>query len=331
MFKSATLKLTLWYVLIVVILSFMFSGVLYHFSTHELSEGLNDQYRQIITNDHDGDDIDHTSRTEYNTSSRHLKEDLVYFNIVVLVGACITSYVLARKTLRPIEEVHQSQIRFTADASHELRTPLTAMKADTEATLMRGPNDAVMLRRALKDNLKDIKKLEKLTDHLIELSRRDSKAVIKTDIVDLEKIIQEAVLALSSRISDRKIKIYVKTEPTQVKGESQGLQQLIAIVLDNAIKYSDPKGQINLRLVNKGRQAIITIEDNGIGIPHDDLPHVFERFYRSKNINATKDKSNGYGLGLPLAKDIIELHGGQIVVQSKEHQGTTVNITLPNT
>ena len=331
MFKSATLKLTLWYVLIIMFLSFLFSGVLYHFGTHELSEGLNDQYHKIIIDDHDNNDTDHISRDEYDTRSNHLKEDLIYFNIVVLAAAYITSYVLARKTLKPIEAMHQSQIRFTADASHELRTPLTAMKADTEATLIRGPSDVVMLRRTLKDNLKDIENLEKLTDHLIDLSRRDSKTVTKTEMVDLESLTKEVVSSLGSRISDRKIKIFVKTEPAQIRGEAQGIQQLMTIVLDNAIKYSNPKNQINLRLVNKGKQAIITIEDNGIGIPQDDLPHIFERFYRSKNINETKDKSSGYGLGLPLAKDIVELHGGLIVVKSKEHQGTIVNITLPIT
>ncbi|HUD05304.1 MAG TPA: HAMP domain-containing sensor histidine kinase [Candidatus Saccharimonadales bacterium] len=329
MFKSATLKLTFWYVLIVMLLSFLFSGVLYHFGTHELSEGLNDQYHQIVVDDHDSDDANHISKTELDTRSTHLKVDLVYFNIVVLIGAFITSYVLARRTLRPIEEAHQSQIRFTADASHELRTPLTAMKADTEATLMRESNDAAMLRRTLKDNLKDIEKLEELTDHLIDLSRHDSKSTDRAEIINLENITNEVVSSMGPRIRHKKIKVNVKTEPAQVKAEPKGLHQLITIVLDNAIKYSDPKSQINLSLANKGKQAIITIEDNGIGIPSDDLPHIFERFYRSKNINTTKDRTTGYGLGLPLAKDIAELNGGLIVVQSKEGQGTTINITLP--
>src|ERR1035438_8663009 len=130
MFKSATLKLTLWYVLIVMVLSLLFSGVLYHFTTHELSEGLDDQYHQIISNDHDGDNYRYISTSELDTRSKHLILEMVYFNIVVLLGASISSYALARRTLRPIEEAHQAQIRFTAEASHELRTPLTAMKAD---------------------------------------------------------------------------------------------------------------------------------------------------------------------------------------------------------
>lgn len=329
MFKSATLKLTLWYVLIVMLLSVLFSGVLYRFGTHELSEGLNDQYHQIVVDDHDSDDINHISKTELDTRSTRLKEELVYFNIIVLAGAFITSYVLARRTLRPIEEFHKSQIRFTADASHELKTPLTAMKADTEATLMLGSGDSALLRQTLKDNLKDIEKLEKLTEHLLDLSRHDSKATAKAEVLDVEKITKEVVSSLGPRIRHKKLKINLKTQSARVKAEPHGLNQLITIVLDNAIKYSHREGQISVNLINKGEQAIITIGDNGIGIPIDDLPHIFERFYRSKNINSTKDGSTGYGLGLPLAKDIVELSGGRIVVQSKEGQGTTVDITLP--
>jgi signal transduction histidine kinase len=329
MFKSAILKLTLWYVLMVMVLSLIFSVVLYRFSTYELSEGLTDQYHQIVINDHDSNDSSRISQAELDTGSNHLKMDLVYFNIVVLVGVLITGYVLARRTLRPIEAAHKSQIRFTADASHELKTPLTAMKADTEATLMRGPSDVGLLRRTLEDNLKDIEKLEKLTGHLLDLSRHDSRATAKAEVLDLEIITKEVVASFSSRTRDKQIKVNVKTQPALVKAEPQGLNQLIAIVLDNAIKYSNPKGQINLSLVNKRQRAIMTIEDDGIGIPPDDLPHIFERFYRSKNVSTAKDRPTGYGLGLPLAKDIVELNGGLIDVHSKEGQGTTVSITLP--
>ena len=194
---------------------------------------------------------------------------------------------------------------------------------------MRGPSDVGLLRRTLEDNLKDIEKLEKLTGHLLDLSRHDSRATAKAEVLDLEIITKEVVASFSSRTRDKQIKVNVKTQPALVKAEPQGLNQLIAIVLDNAIKYSNPKGQINLSLDNKRQRAIMTIEDDGIGIPPDDLPHIFERFYRSKNVSTAKDRPTGYGLGLPLAKDIVELNGGLIDVHSKEGQGTTVSITLP--
>jgi signal transduction histidine kinase len=327
MFKSATVSLTLWYVLLAMGLSFLFSGVVYHFSTGELTEALHNQYQ--VLSDHDRGDRSYVPTHELDTRSHHLLKNLVYFNILVLTGSSLASYILARKTLRPIEAAHQAQIRFTADASHELRTPLAAMKADTEATLMTSPDNAALLRRALKDNLVDIEKLDKLTDHLVEISRYDSKAAVAEEDVELGSIIKEVIRQFNRRIKDNGLKIKVETEPAQVHGDMHGLSQLITIILDNAIKYSNPKGQINVALLRKNRGAIITVKDHGIGIPAGDLPHIFERFYRSQNVNTNKKKSTGYGLGLPLAKDIVDIHGGTIVLHSKEHEGTTVTITLP--
>ncbi len=311
------------------LLSLLFSGFLYHFGTRELSEGFKDQYLKIVTINPEYTNNTRLSKSEYNTRANQLKEDLLYFNVVVLAGACIGSYVLARRTLRPIEEAHQSQIRFTADASHELRTPLTAMRADTEATLMSGTNDISRLRQALQDNLKDIQRLQNLTDHLIDISRHDSKAVTVSETIDLANTANDVLSSLSSRIHDKHIETEEIIENVTVKGESQSLHQLITIFLDNAIKYSSVNGHIKIKVTKKGDKAVIIIEDNGIGIPAIDLPHIFERFYRSKNTKDHKEKLKGYGLGLPLAKDIVDLHGGSVTVRSTENQGTVITITLP--
>ena len=327
MFKSATVKLTLWYVLLIMGLSLLFSGILYHFSTEELGEALHTQYQ--LLRDNDRDDRSNISSHELDIHSRHLLENLIYFNVFVLIGSTLTSYLLAKRTLRPIEEAHQAQIRFTADASHELRTPLTAMKAGTEASLMKAPNDAVSLRKTLQDNLTDIAKLDKLTSHLLEISRHDNRSVSKIEVIELQSLTQEVLASFKKRVLDNKLKVEVKTSPVRVRGESQGLHQLITIVLDNAIKYSKPKSKIQLSLSKKNRQAIIVIKDEGLGIPASDLPHIFERFYRSKNVSTNKKKTTGYGLGLPLAQEIVERHGGSIVVHSKEHKGTSVHIKLP--
>ena len=327
MFKSATVSLTLWYVLLVMTLSLLFSGVLYHFSTDELAEALHNQFK--VLNDNDRDDRGYLSTYELDARSSQLFDNLIYFNIAVLVGSCLASYILARRTLRPIEAAHQAQIRFTADASHELRTPLTAMKADTEATLMRGSDDVVLLRRTLNDNLEDIKKLYKLTDHLVEVSRYDSKTVISKQNVDLKVIIEDVLKQLNRQIKDKKLIVKVESDPIQIYGDARGLHQLITIVLDNAVKYVKPKGKLSLILTQKNKQLVLIIKDNGIGIPASDLPHIFERFYRSKNVGISKRKTKGYGLGLPLAKEIVELHNGSIEVQSSELKGTTVTVVLP--
>lgn len=322
MFKSATVTLTLWYVLLSLGLSLLFSGVLYHFSTRELAEALHNQYSVLASND--GDSRLFASSQELDTRSQHLLLNLAYFNILVLVGSSVASYGLARRTLRPIEEAHQAQIRFTAEASHELRTPLAAMRADTETTLMERTDDPAVLRRTLQGNLNDIDKLEKLTNHLLELSRYKSKAADVKETIDLDGIFQDVTKQFQQPILAKHLKITIDTRPLQVIGDQQAVRQLITIVLDNAIKYSQPKGAIALSLGKDNRHAIIKIADKGIGIRHEDLVHVFESFYRAQNVS-----TKGYGLGLPLAKGIVEAHGGTISIQSQQHAGTVVTIKLP--
>jgi signal transduction histidine kinase len=329
MFKSATIKLTLWYVLLVMGLSILFSGALYHFSTHELAEGLRNQYKTLASNDNDGDDRNYVPTQELDARSQHLLQDLIYFNVFVFFGSSIASYALARRTLAPIEAAHQAQLRFTAEASHELRTPLTAMKADTEATLMQKSPGSAVLRRTLQDNLRDIEKLEKLANHLLEISRYKNEVAPAREDINLETVIQEALRQLRQSIRANHLKVKVKSISVRVSGDQQGLTQLITIVLDNAIKYSQPKGVISVTLKSANKYATIKVEDEGIGIRAEDLPHIFERFYRAQNAVTKKKDVVGYGLGLSLAKEIAELHGGSIEVKSKENKGTALSIKLP--
>jgi len=329
MFKSATVTLTLWYVLLSLGLSLLFSGVLYHLSNRELAEALSNQYHALANNDHDGDNRSRASTQELDTRSQHLLQNLVYFNILVFIGSSMASYALARRTLRPIETAHQAQIRFTAEASHQLRTPLAAMKADTEATLMDRRNNAVVLRRTLQANLLDIEKLEKLTNHLLEISRYKNRAAPAWEDINLDTTIQEVLKQFQQPILANRLRITLDTTAVHITGDQQALQQLIAIVLDNAIKYNQSKGSVRVALTNDNKYANITITDTGIGIRAEDLPHIFENFYRSPTAVSTKNKVVGYGLGLPLAKEIVELHNGTLAVQSKEHHGATVIIKLP--
>lgn len=327
MFKSALIRLTLWYVLLIMSLSLVFSGVLYHFSTEELTEALHNQY--LVLKDNDKDDQTNVSTYELNVRSHQLLDNLIYFNIVVLVGSCLISYFLAKRTLQPIEAAHRAQIRFTADASHELRTPLTAMKADTEATLMKESNDPALLRETLQANLEDIESLDKLTDHLVEVSRYDSKTTINKEKLELNQIIDEVIKQFDHQVQAKKLLIKTQTPATEIYGEAHGIRQLLTIILDNAVKYSNKNGTITIKLQKSHKYIIISVKDNGIGIPKADLPHIFERFYRSNNVDQSKLKTKGYGLGLPLAKEIVERHNGSINIQSGPETGTIVTVKLP--
>ncbi|MEO8911426.1 MAG: HAMP domain-containing sensor histidine kinase [Candidatus Saccharimonas sp.] len=329
MFKSATIKLMVWYVLFVVVLSLVFSGVLYQFSSHELSEALGNQYKVLVGSDHDADNQSSETTKELDSRSQHLIQNLVYFNILILFGAIISSYILARRTLRPIEIAHRAQIRFSAEASHELRTPLTAMKADTESRLMQRNPDAASLRQTLEGNLADIERLERLTEHLLEISRYKSRSLVEKRSAEASLVIGNVVGLFKQRAKEKNIKLKASIDPLTVAIDAESLSQLVTIIIDNAIKYSKSKTNISIQLERNNKQATLTIIDQGIGIHPDDLPHIYEYFYRSKYRHQSREKIAGYGLGLPLAKGIVELYNGAIDIKSTEGNGTTVSVTLP--
>ena len=304
--------------------------MLYHFSNNELTEGLHKQYLELVPGDHDSDDYTRGTKVEIAEQSHNFLDNLIYLNVVVFLVASLGSYVFARNTLKPIKLAHQSQLRFTADASHELRTPLASMKADTEATLMRHPDSAPQLQRALAENLTDIKKLDKLTNQLLEIARLDSPHHISKEIVDIEEVIKPIVKSFNRETKTPNIEFDIESTGYYVLANEQSIRQLLTIVLDNAVKYSSSKTRIQIKVVRQSKHVVITVDDSGIGIPKDDLPHVFERFYRSKNVSSSKYKITGYGLGLPLAKDIVQLYGGTISVDSKENVSTSVTISLPS-
>lgn len=327
MFRSATLKLTLWYVLLSVALSLLFSVVLYQFTTQELAEGLQQQYQTLSANDHDVDNRYSLSR-EVDRHTHRLFSELVYFNIAVVIGSTVISYILARRTLWPIERAHQAQLRFTAEASHELRTPLAAMRADTEVALMEKGLNA-KARRTLKGNVVDIQKLETLATHLLDISRYQNAATDKFELLNLDEIINQSLQQFKQTVKNKQLKVVQNIHPAQILGDNYGLQQLITIVLDNAVKYSHRGGKITIKLDSLNKYAVLTISDTGIGIPADDVPNLFERFYRAGNAELSQSRASGYGLGLPLAQEIATAHKGAIQISSQEKQGSTVTIKLP--
>lgn len=330
MFRSAILKLTFWYVLLSMGLSLLLSVAVYHFASHELTEGLNNQSHAIISNDYDADNIRAISSRELSNRSSQLFSDLLYFNIVILVGSTIASYILARRTMRPIEDTHQAQVRFIAEASHELRTPLAAMRVDTESILREKRKDPHTMQTALEDNLKDIVRLEKLTDHLLQMSRYKEHSVLSPVAIDVQVLLRDTIEQLKRQYSDRKLDFIIHSVPATLSIDPVAIQQLLTIIIDNAIKYSHAGiSTITITITRSKSGLSIEVSDEGIGITAQDLPHIFEHFYRSSNVKNQAIAVGGYGLGLPLAKDIVDLYGGTIAVHSTENKGATFIVTLP--
>ena len=261
-------------------------------------------------------------------SLHRLQLQLILVNLIILVAAGGASYWLARRSLKPIEEALEAQSRFTADASHELRTPLTAMKSEIEVALRNPKLNSKDTKELLSSNLEEIGKLEALSNGLLRLAQHDSHDSEAFVPVSLAKVSSDAIERMAIAIKRRPVKVFNEVEPTMVWGDRQHLTEVVAIILDNAIKYSLAKSSIRLTSHVQNNFAYLEVHDKGKGISAEDLPHIFDRFYRA-DTSRSKDKTSGYGLGLSIAKKIAELHGGAIETTSEVGKGSIFTLKLP--
>ncbi len=328
LFDSARIKLTTFYLVIVMVVSISFSGIVYrsvsYIFTHRL-EMIQNRMRRL----------DPRQEMDFFEDVKQAKHrvliTLAYINGGILLLAAGGGYWLAGETLKPIERVMDDQKRFIADASHELRTPLTALKTSMEVAL-RNKNLTVKKARAvIQENLESVNDMQSLTDNLLSLARYNQNGQsLELEKINLAKVVERSVRTIKPLADKKKINIDSNFEKTIIKGDKESLERMIVIFLDNAVKYSDKKGKIKVGIKSKKKFAEIIISDNGRGIPEKDLPHIFDRFYRVDRARCKNDVC-GYGLGLSVAKKIIDLHQGSISVESEINKGTTFTIKLPVT
>jgi len=252
---------------------------------------------------------------------------LIEINGIILVVSGTLGYVLAGRTLSPIQKMLEEQKRFVGDASHELRTPLTALKSMLEVGLRDKNMDVKEARKLMTESIEETDNLKKLSDSLLELARED-KQKINFEKIKVAEIVSGAIKKVSMGAKNKKIKIISSVNGTIVKGNKDKLSELLVILLDNAIKYSPEKSKGKISAKKGKNQSIIKVIDQGQGIAEKDLPHVFERFFRSDNAR-TRQNEGGYGLGLAIAKKIVDEHNGKILVSSIVNKGSEFKIILP--
>ena len=223
------------------------------------------------------------------------------------------------------------QIRqFTSDASHELRTPLTVMKGETELVLRR-PRPLEDYQSVLESNLEEIDRMTHIVDELLFLSRADMGEVKMESLpVALEALVEDIHRQAILLGQDGNIDVVLGTVmPAVVQGDELRLRELLLNLVENAIKYSFPGGKIEIALINDGRQALLSVMDQGIGIGPVDQKRIFDRFFRTDNARVHTKK--GTGLGLAICTWIAESHKGHIQVQSDLGKGSTFTVVLPLT
>jgi signal transduction histidine kinase len=241
-------------------------------------------------------------------------------------------YWFSRRAMIPIQQAYQRQQDFVSDASHELRTPLSIMRASIEIIEEEQAQLPSFHQKVLADMREELSRMTRMIEGLLTLARSDSgRLEIIPEHFHLGDLLQTSSEAFEILAAQRQIRISCVRScdgDTMFFGDKERMKQLLYILLDNAIKYSKPGGEVQVSLTEKEKVMILQISDNGIGIPQEKIPFIFERFYRVDH--GRTRAQGGAGLGLSIAKWIVDAHRGQFKVTSEVDKGTTVQILLPS-
>jgi two-component system, OmpR family, sensor kinase len=231
-----------------------------------------------------------------------------------------------------LESAFKRQKQFVADVSHELRTPLTALSGSLEMLLIGADRgDSQALRRLARGMYSEVQRMQRLVEDLLALTRLDEgKMVLAEDTIDIQTVIEKVYDQAQQLAHGQEIRTEIAPDIPLVRADADRLQQVLLNIVDNALKFTPADGCVELSAYREGRTAvIIEVQDNGEGIAPEALPHVFDRFYRADPARSRLRQSvSGNGLGLAIAKELIEAQGGAISMSSAPGQGTTVTIRL---
>jgi two-component system sensor histidine kinase CiaH len=258
-------------------------------------------------------------------AKEQLARELIWINVGALVIGGLLSYWFAGRTLHPIEEAHKAQARFASDASHELRTPLTNMKVENEVFLRQKHFSEGEARDLIASNLEEVERLENLSSSLLDLTRYN-QTPLKLISLDVESLLSEAITRTAKHAKARHVTITKQLPAAHVEGHHDSLVQLAGIILDNALKYGPEGGTVTVTGKTDGNRYVVSVVDEGPGIDPADLPHIFDRLYRGDK--ARSSKVSGYGLGLALAQEIAEANHITITVRNNKGGGACFELNL---
>lgn len=339
MFNSARLKLTLWYLLIIAVITVLFSFGIYRGFTQEFDRILQVQrYRMEHPGETPGRVIirfpsslpRRVDSQLISESEERIKLTLIFIDLTILVISALLGYFLAGKTLNPIEEMVSEQKRFVADASHELRTPLTALISEIEVALRDKRLSLSGAKKLLGSNLEEADKLKSLSDYLLVLSRYQGDQVnLDFSNVNFASVIKEVERRLEPIAKVKNIKLKVESADLSLEGNYNSLVELFSVLVDNAIKFSHKNSEVCIESKKEGNHLIASVKDSGVGIDPKDLPFIFNRFYQADS--SRNDQREGFGLGLSIAKRITELHKGSIRAESSKGKGASFIVEIPLT
>ena len=255
-------------------------------------------------------------------------DTLLVGSLIIIGIAIIGSYILSKMTLKPIMESYKKQTEFVQNAAHELRTPLTIIQAKQELLLQEPESKIIDKSEDINIMLKETKRLTKLIKELMVLAMADSNELkMHKEKTNIDNLVKEIIIPYKdfAEMQEKEINLELNYGK-EINIDRNKINQLLVIILDNAIKYTTEKDKITVKTYSKEGKCVIEVADTGIGISKEAAKHVFDRFYREDK--ARSREKGGTGLGLSIAHTIVKLHGGSIKITSNEPKGAKVIIKI---
>ena len=310
-------RLALSYLAVIMTLSLAFSVIIYAITSVQLN-------RPLPPSEHAQQPPELVERQFSRRLEQRNRETRgsVVMSLIVLNGVMllIGYWLLARRTLTPIERAMRAQVQFVSDASHELRTPLTALMTTNEVALRKKTLDEKKARAVFQRNIDEVEKLCELTDNLLQLTQVDNQQIEK-QAVDMAKLVRDTVDRYQPVADKKQVVLDMQVPSVTHTVAVAAAAQILGTLIDNAIKYSPPGSTVVIRLDGQ----TLSVVDQGIGIAKQDQAKIFDRFYRSDEAR-TRGHSSGYGLGLAIAKAVADKNGYQLSVKSEPGQGSTFSL-----
>ena len=229
---------------------------------------------------------------------------------------------------RRLQSTEELRRRFVSDASHELRTPLASIRLLSDSVVQSENMDEATMREFVTDIGTEAERLQRMTEKLMRLTRMDSGVPAERGDVNLKKLVERTVHLLTPLAQAKGVKIYTELEENVfIRAAEDDIFQIVFNLAENATKYNSFGGNVFLRLAREEGRAVMSVEDTGIGIPEEDMGHIFERFYRVDK--ARSREAGGSGLGLSIVHDAVEANGGAVTVERRETVGTRFTVSFP--
>lgn len=260
--------------------------------------------------------------------TENFSKSLSIGTVIVVVLSIIISWYLSKRAMEPIISSYKKQAEFIQNASHELRTPLTIIQAKQEMLLQSPGSKIIDKSEDIALSLNETRRLSKMITELMDLARSDSNTTkIHKSMTNMETVAKEIVVPYKemAELQNKNMVLNVNCD-RELNVDKNKIKQLLVIVLDNALKYTEENDTIDVDIHNHEEKLIMNIKDTGIGISDEGLKHIFERFYREDK--ARSRSKGGTGLGLSIAQTIVKSHGGSIKISHNKPKGIVVTIKI---